>query len=389
MQGRKPVVVLAVLALAAFFLLGMKGEAQAKQLAEYRWKFGTLAPKGVGWARHIDEVVLPVVKEATDGNLVIKNYWGGVMGDEEDYIRKMHIGQLQGAGMSGQGAVLVCPEMAVVELPFMFRNYEEVDFIKSKMKQTFDDIMRENGYFLLAWVDQDFDIIFSNTYPMNELANFKKAKFLTWYGRLEEELLRMLGADPIPVNVPEVATSIRQGVADTSIGPSLFVVGAQLYTSVKYVTPIKIRYSPSVIVITNETWMALPENYRTKFYGLRDDLMTRFTNLVRKDNEDAFSAMVQYGIQKVEVTPDQLKAIHDKSVPLWDKLADDMYPRELLDEQLAYLAAFRGEKPLKAAATYAAQAAPKAPEPAPAPAATPASTTAPAGGASAPPWSGR
>lgn len=145
MQRRKPVVLLALFVLGAFFLLGLQGEAQAK-VAQYRWKFGTLAPKGVGWARHINETVLPAVREATDGNLAIKNYWGGVMGDEEDYIRKMHIGQLQGAGMSGQGAVLVCPEMAVVELPFMFQNYDEVDYIKSKMKQTFDGIMRENGY---------------------------------------------------------------------------------------------------------------------------------------------------------------------------------------------------------------------------------------------------
>ncbi|MBW1989776.1 MAG: TRAP transporter substrate-binding protein DctP [Deltaproteobacteria bacterium] len=356
-MGKKAVALFSALAMMVVF--GLADTASAK-VSSLRWKFGTLAPQGVGWARHIEGLVLPAIKEATDGYLAVKTYWGGVMGDEEDYIRKMHIGQLHGAGMSGQGAVMVCPEMAVVELPFMFRNFDEVDYIKTRMSETFDGIMRENGYFMVAWVDQDLDQIYSIKAPIAEPRDFENTTFITWYGPLEETLLRTLGAKIIPVNVPEVPSAIRQGMADAAIGPALFTVGAQLYTVYKYVTPINIRYSPSVIVVTNEAWAKLPEKYHGKFYDLRDDLMTRFALAVRKDNQEALNAMYKYGIKKVEPSPQQLAALKKRCLPLWDKMADTLYPRELLDEMLIYLAEYRGEKAPKRTGPTFAQAAPKA-----------------------------
>ncbi|MDO8944359.1 MAG: TRAP transporter substrate-binding protein DctP, partial [Desulfobacterales bacterium] len=62
-------------------------------------KLATLAPEGSPW--------IQVLKAAADeaqqktGNAVqFKIYPGGVMGDERDMVRKMHIGQLQAAMLS-------------------------------------------------------------------------------------------------------------------------------------------------------------------------------------------------------------------------------------------------------------------------------------------------
>ncbi|MFH2099898.1 MAG: C4-dicarboxylate ABC transporter substrate-binding protein, partial [Pseudomonadota bacterium] len=60
-----------------------------------RWKVGTLAPKGVGYAKQVEDVLTPLLNETTGGGLELKVYWGGVMGDDEDHIKKMRIGQLQ------------------------------------------------------------------------------------------------------------------------------------------------------------------------------------------------------------------------------------------------------------------------------------------------------
>ncbi|MFH2098310.1 MAG: TRAP transporter substrate-binding protein DctP, partial [Pseudomonadota bacterium] len=97
---------------------------------KYLWKMATLAPDSVGWARQIKKIVDPWMDEVTNHELATKVYWGGIMGDDEDYVRKMHIGQLDGAGLSGQGVTLAVPEMAVLELPFLFEGWNEVDYVK-------------------------------------------------------------------------------------------------------------------------------------------------------------------------------------------------------------------------------------------------------------------
>ena len=104
----------------------------------YKWKLATLAPDGVGWAIHIKELLHPAIDKATNNTVKLTWYWGGIMGDDEDYIAKMRIDQLQGMGFSGAGFVMACPAGSVLELPFLFQSDEEVDFIKGKMRDDFD-----------------------------------------------------------------------------------------------------------------------------------------------------------------------------------------------------------------------------------------------------------
>ncbi|MEW5734962.1 MAG: TRAP transporter substrate-binding protein DctP [Thermodesulfobacteriota bacterium] len=354
--------------------------AADKKLVQYRWKMATLAPDGVGWARHIKDVVMPALRDATDGNMAVKIYWGGVMGDEEEYVKKMRIGQLQGAGFAGQGATLVCPEMAVLELPFMFRSWQEVDYIKRVMSPTFDGLMRENGYFMLAWADQDFDQIYSIGKPIADVADFAGQRFVEWYGPIEVDTLEALKAQPIPVQVPEITAAVRQGQFDAAIGPGLWIVGAQLYTVIKYVNPMKIRYSPSLITVTMDAWNELPEEYKEKLYTERDKIITEYCRRLREDNEKGLQAMVDYGMTKVVSTDKQIAAIKEKTRPVWLKLADDLYPRELLDELVANLDDFRAGKTkgrIKDTWSGAVRSAAAAAKPA-APAAKPAAPAAPA-----------
>ncbi len=343
---------LLALSSAILLLLAPSHSALAKETAQYRWKMATLAPDGVGWAKHIKSVVLPAIKEATNGNMVIKTYWGGVMGDEEDYIKKMRIGQIQGAGFAGQGTVLVCPEMAVLTLPFLFENYAEVDYIKKMMSPTFDGLMRQNGYFMLFLADQDFDQVLSTKKPIARLEDFKGVRFVEWYGAIEVDLLQTLGAQPIQVSVPEISASLRQGTFDAAIGPSLWVVGAQLHTSIHYINPMKIRYSPSLIAVTMDAWQSLPEEYRKKYFNMRDRVMNEYCARVREDNAKGLEALYSYGVKKVQTSPADLAALKKKTRAVWTHMAGDLYPKELLDEVLAYLEEFRGHGGGKTKATW-------------------------------------
>ncbi|MFP4475137.1 MAG: TRAP transporter substrate-binding protein DctP [Desulfatibacillaceae bacterium] len=339
MRTSKTVLFAAVL-LAACLCLSTAGSVEAKDY-KWEWKMATLAPDGIGYAKQMKTHVFPVIEEETNGELKIKVYWGGIMGDDEDYVKKMRIGQLHGAGFSGQGSTIACPEMTVVELPFMFRNYDEVDYIKLKMRDKFDKILEKNGYRALAWTDQDFDQIYSSKYKLDSLNDFEKARFMTWYGPLEEELFKALGATPVPVNVPEATTSVRQGVVDAAIGPAIWVVGSQSYNIIKYVLPIKIRYSPGLCLVTMDAWNDLDEEYQKRFHEIRYDVEKAYVEAVRKDNEKALDALLRYGIREVKVPEDELAEIKTRSRKVWEELAGELYPKDVLHEMMANLEEYR------------------------------------------------
>jgi len=64
------------------------GEATAKKTII---KMATLVPEGTDWHGMLVELGQRW-KEATNGQIVLRIYPGGVVGDERDMIRKMRIG---------------------------------------------------------------------------------------------------------------------------------------------------------------------------------------------------------------------------------------------------------------------------------------------------------
>ncbi|MBW1989810.1 MAG: TRAP transporter substrate-binding protein DctP, partial [Deltaproteobacteria bacterium] len=115
---RRTGLVLLLALVCALFLFPAQGRAADGKT--YVFKMATLAPKGVGWARQFENIMMPKVEEMAKGHLKFKAYWGGIMGDDEDMVKKMRVGQLDCAGISCQGANMICPEMNALQLPFLF-----------------------------------------------------------------------------------------------------------------------------------------------------------------------------------------------------------------------------------------------------------------------------
>jgi len=317
---------------------------KAKGDFEYVVKMGTLAPDGVGWAALIKEMINPGILKVTNGLVNLDWYYGGTMGDDMDILAKMRNGQLQGGGFSGWGMVLACPEMAIMELPFMFENYDEVEYIYSKLRPRINQWFEKRGYHVVVLAEQDFDQLYSTKIPVKAPDDFKKSRFLTWYGPLEEKALKALSASPLPIRVPEVAASIRTGVCDAFISPAIWAVGTQMYTVMKYMNPLRIRYSPAGGVIGYSTWKVLPKEIQDAIDEFAISIEKEFRQKVRASNEKCLKAMFKYGMKEVKMTPAEIEVLRNRLIPIWDEFAEKgYYSKAELNEVKALLAEYRAK----------------------------------------------
>lgn len=358
----------AAILLAVLFLLLSGSQAMARESL----KVATLAPRGLGWAVSWEKLVAPWIAQATDNQYVFRVYWGGSMGNDDEYIMKMRIGQLQGAGCTGVGATLASPEFSVLSLPFLFNNYDEVDYLRTIMYPSFDFFFLQNGFKLVLWIDQDFDLLFSTRYKFDTLEDFSRSKILTWFGPQEAAMLKALGASPIPMAVTDVPTAKRTGILDTNIAPSIWQVGSQLYTIDKFVNLMRIRYSPAVVILTKEVWDRIPATYRQNVMAEREQIQTLYCQDIRDDNAKSLQGMIDYGVTPITPSPEQLAQIKRRAMTVYNDLSGNLYPVELLREVEQHLAAFR-----RTGAPPASVAAAPAPRPAPAPAPRPAAPEPP------------
>jgi TRAP-type C4-dicarboxylate transport system substrate-binding protein len=315
---------------------------------KYVWTAGTLVPKYMGWAKLYREIILPVFNMVTNGNITVKIYWGDVIGDDRSIIQKLETGELDLGGISGYGTSMICPEMSVLNLPFLFRTRGEFDYVISKMRHRFEKLMDKRGYILLLMTEQDFDQIYTRTSRITHLEQFKGIHFGTWYGELERAVLTRLGAKIIYAESNSVSMYkhiLQQSTVEAFIAPAIFVLTANMYTSVKYVHQLKVRYAIGTVVLRKEAWNTISPYYHKQINGYFQEYVEReFSEAVRRHNKRSINAMINYGIEDVKFSPQALKEIKNATRPIWFDFADKLYPKEILYELLHYLEEYRNLK---------------------------------------------
>ena len=131
-------------------------------LAAKTWelKFATLAPSGSTWAKLIEQWAETVEAES-DGRLIFKLYPGGVQGDEPDVLKKIRFGQLHGGAFTGHGIGHIYSPARVLELPFLFEDIDEIDYVRTRLMPEIEQGYRDNGYVMLGWMELGYVYFFS------------------------------------------------------------------------------------------------------------------------------------------------------------------------------------------------------------------------------------
>ena len=97
---KRKLLVVGTLLLSSLWWFNSHPPAEASDTVTLR--MGSLAPRGSSWARLFGAFDRSVQKK-TQGRLRVNLYPGGVAGDERDVIRKMKLGQMDGAVLTSVG----------------------------------------------------------------------------------------------------------------------------------------------------------------------------------------------------------------------------------------------------------------------------------------------
>jgi len=73
------------------------------------------------------------INRRTSGRVTFRFYPGGIMGNDASVMRKINVNQLQGGIIPGGGLRDIYPDSQVYSLPLIFRSYDEVDYVRSRM----------------------------------------------------------------------------------------------------------------------------------------------------------------------------------------------------------------------------------------------------------------
>jgi TRAP-type C4-dicarboxylate transport system substrate-binding protein len=311
---------------------------------KYQIKFATLAPDGSTWMNVMHELD-QVIREQTNGEMGFKIYPGGVAGDEKDVLRKIRLGQLHSAGFTGVGLGEIYPEVRIFDSPFLFRNYDEVDFIQQKFFDKFAKGFEENGFVLLGWADVGFVYVYTNS-PVKTLDDMKSVKMWMWEGDpVAEATFKSFGINPVPLSVINVMTALQTGMVNGVYVSPLAIIALQWFTKVKYMMELPLADATGAVLISKKMFDKIPAQYQKILVDNAKKYFQKLMKLSREDNVRSIATLKQNGIQITPSPPeDQLKLFYEKGKEARLMLAGKLYPLELVEEVEQALVEFRKQE---------------------------------------------
>lgn len=266
--------------------------------AEYTLKFATLAPPGSTWMNLLEDWG-KTVKERSQGRLEFKFYPGGVQGDEPDVLKKMRFGQLHGGAFTGYGIGQMYSPARVMEMPFLFDTYAEIDQVRAQLMPEFEAGFKERGYRLLGWMEVGFVYFFSQQ-PIDTFDDLKQRRIWLWQGdALGEAMFRASELAPVPLSIIDVFTSLSTGLIDTVYCTPLASIALQWFTKTHYIADLPLTNGIGALVVSNKFFDGLPPDLQTLLAQTGREAGEKLIAATRVDNAKSLDVLKQEGLKFV------------------------------------------------------------------------------------------
>jgi TRAP-type transport system periplasmic protein len=320
-------------------LLALNVMAADKQL-----RIGTLAPKNSLYHRQLMELG-EAWRNAQGGNAKYLVYPDGSQGGETDMVRRMRIGQLQGGLLSVVGLREIEPSIAALQnMPLMFKSWEEVDFVREKMRASMEKKFLDKGFVVLAWGDAGWVRFFSKESAVRP-DDYKKMKFFAWGSEIEQqEIMKSLGYTPVPLETGDILPAIQTGMINAVPATPYFALATQIYNTATYM--LDLNWAPIVgaLVVTKKSWDEMTPEAQVIVREAGQKAGAQIRAKARQEVDEAVDAMKKRGLTVNKPNAEQMKEWNDLAEKLYPRIRGKLVPADTFDEVVGYLKAYRAGK---------------------------------------------
>ncbi|WP_428609594.1 TRAP transporter substrate-binding protein DctP [Sedimenticola sp.] len=259
-------------------------------------KIATLAPDGTSWMKMLRSGA-EEVEQRTEGRVKLRFYPGGVMGNDNSVLRKIHIGQLHGGAITAGGLAAIYPDIQLYSLPFLFRSFDEVDYVRKQMDPMLIHGLEQAGFISYGISEGGFAYLMSQL-PLARVEELQQRKIWSPEGdQISLSAFRSIGVSPVPLPLTDVLTGLQTGLIDTVGSSPVGAIALQWHTRIKHVADIPLIYLYGTLVIHEKALKKIAPGDQAILKAVMEARFQQINAKNRQDNLGARAALQQQGIQ--------------------------------------------------------------------------------------------
>ena len=329
--------------LALVTLLATAPLPVAPAQAEMTVKLATLAPEGTVWYRAV-RTIADRWSEISGGQVKVKIYPGGVVGNETAIIRKMRIGQLHAGAVTSVGLGDIESSAMVTQSPMLIHSYDELDYVMEKMSPKFEAALLDKGFVVLSWSDAGWMHLFTKG-PLLLPEDAAKFKMFAFEGDPAAiEAYKASGMRPVVLAATDVLPGLQSGLLSGFPTTPLAALSQQWFALAPHMLDVPWAPLLAATIIRRETWESVPEQFRADFLKAARAAGLEARREVRRQDRKAIEVMQKYGLT-VHRAPEGGQARWQEAASrAWPVIRKEMVGDAIFTEAQGHLEEYRSSK---------------------------------------------
>jgi TRAP-type transport system periplasmic protein len=229
-------------------------------------KLATVTPPHHAYAVGANEFAR-LIEEGTRGEVVVKVFAGGQLGaGERELLEGLQVGTIDMAVTATGPISNFAENMGVVDLPFLFPGYEDVDRVLdgpvgARLLAELASVNIKG----LAFFENGFRNFTNSRRALHKPEDFKGLKLRTMENPVHLASVRQLGAQAVPMSWGEVYTALQTKVIDGQENPIAIIYAYKMSEVQKYLTLSGHFYSPAPLSMSLKKYNDLKPEWQTLF----------------------------------------------------------------------------------------------------------------------------
>lgn len=298
----------------------LSGSVWATVHAKFAVTLPEASHQGQGVAKFVE-----LVKAKSHGNIDIKPYYSGVLGDDVKVTSALQGGTIEFTVPQTTTLTGMVKPYEILDFPFLFDNAEQAHkVLDGPVGEELMKLLPAHGLVGLAYWENGFFNATNSKRPIAKLEDFKGLKFRSIQARITEQTIKALGANPVPMSVPELYTALETKTLDGQGTPNAVIAALKLYEVQKYLSVTRHSYGAFIPLASKAFWDKLTPEQQKIIKDSAVEARTYQRKVAHDQSVAASKMMAEHGMKINIVSPAERARMKAAVQPVWKEFIPDV-----------------------------------------------------------------
>ena len=277
------------------------------------------------------EVFKQEVERLSKGSIAVDTFPGMQLGGAKDNLDQVKTGTLQAAYLSTAFMTGFVAKLGVFNLPFIFKDRETAfQVLDGPIGKEIEREMEKTGFKNLGFWENGWRHMTSSRRPITTPEDLSGLKIRLQNNSVHLRTFKLLGANPVPMDIKEVYSAMQQGVIDGHENPFCNTLNLKFYEVQKHLSVSGHFYDLMGAIMNKRFYDSLPRDKQEAI----DRAARVATEFQRKqaaeDDLKCLETLKQRGMQVNTMSPAALAKFREMTLPVYKEFEKEL-TKDLID----------------------------------------------------------